>query len=254
MLYLDSEGDPELHFRLGDHLAMCPQCVEWLARQGRFECALKARLAEGEETPGLWDRALKRADALPPAARRRRLVRVGLLAVAAALLLAVAAGLWFALRPPAHHAHDLPLVAVDWHERLLRGETRPDFESTSDQAVDRYLKEKVPFKVHCPPEADVDFAVQGAGVCPLKDRRLAAYIVGRVGGSPVSILVLDHSALGAFPLEGSYLKGGNRHKCSEGGYQMVSGVVADNVVVVVGAAPLEDLERLLNAYGSYPEG
>jgi hypothetical protein len=160
---------------------------------------------------------------------------------------------WFAVRPPAPHRHDLLLAAVDWHHRLLHGAIQPDFKSTSDQAVDRYLKEKVPFKVHCPPEADVDFAVQGAGVCRFKDDRQAAYIVGRVGGAAVSILVLDHSALQTFPLEGSYLKGGNRHKCSQGVYQMVSGVVADNVVVVVGAASLEDLERLLNAYGTYPD-
>jgi DNA-directed RNA polymerase specialized sigma24 family protein len=35
---------------------------------------------------------------------------------------------------------------------------------------------------------------------------------------------------------------------------MVAGVVADNVVVVIGAAPPEALEKLLDAYGTYPEG
>jgi hypothetical protein len=35
---------------------------------------------------------------------------------------------------------------------------------------------------------------------------------------------------------------------------MVSGVVAGNVVVVIGQAAPEALEKLLNAYGTYPEG
>jgi hypothetical protein len=35
---------------------------------------------------------------------------------------------------------------------------------------------------------------------------------------------------------------------------MVSGLVAGNLVVVIGEVPAEKLEQLLNAYGSYPEG
>jgi hypothetical protein len=35
---------------------------------------------------------------------------------------------------------------------------------------------------------------------------------------------------------------------------MISGVTADNVVIVIGTAPPDALERLLNAYGSYHEG
>lgn len=35
---------------------------------------------------------------------------------------------------------------------------------------------------------------------------------------------------------------------------MVAGVTADNVVVVIGVAPFETLEKLLDAYGSYHDG
>jgi hypothetical protein len=35
---------------------------------------------------------------------------------------------------------------------------------------------------------------------------------------------------------------------------MVSGVIANNVVVVIGTAPPEALEKLLDAYGTYHEG
>jgi len=124
-----------------------------------------------------------------------------------------------------------------------RGNVRPDFASASDQEVDRYLKAKVPFKVHCPPRTDVNFTVQGAGVCFMKDQRQAAYIVGQVDQAPVSILVLDKAAWQGPP-----------HHCQEGDYQMVSGVVADNLVVIIGTASEEKLDKLLHAYGSYHEG
>lgn len=257
MLYLDSEGDSELHFRISDHLGMCPACAEWFHHEQRFEQALRERLQAGEATPELWGRVLASAGGVrPKSSRRTWLVRGGLMVVAAALLLAVGVGFWLAGRTPPtpERPGDLPALAVAQHERLLTGDVRPDLESTSDQEVDRYLKANVPFSVHCPPEKDVNFAVRGAGLCKLKDERLAAYIVGRVGDAPVSILVLDHSALAAFPEEGAHLQAGDHRRCSEGRYEMVSGVVAGNLVVVVGSVSPDDLERLLSAYGSYPEG
>jgi hypothetical protein len=59
MLYLDREGDPELHARIAGHLARCPACAEWFARQQRLEAAVRDRLAAGEATPALWDRVAK---------------------------------------------------------------------------------------------------------------------------------------------------------------------------------------------------
>src|SRR2546426_7455236 len=90
ILYLDSEGDPVLHFHISDHLAMCPECAEWFAKQQHFEQALNERLAEGEATPGLWDRVLTRAGINEPVpARRRWLVFSGMLAAAACVIAAV---------------------------------------------------------------------------------------------------------------------------------------------------------------------
>jgi anti-sigma factor RsiW len=249
MLYLDSEGDPELHFRVSDHLGMCPACAEWFAQQGRFENALRERLAAGEAAPELWRRALTRAGVRAPAARPGRWLLLGGL-TAAAVLLAVA-GLLRIAGPS--HPSDLPRVAAGWHEQLLEGKVQPQLVSASDQEVDRYLKSKVPFPVHCPPRTDVHFAVEGAGVCHLAERQQAAYIVGQVNQARVSILVLDRASLGAFPQESARLRGGKHHLGREGDYQIVSGVVADNLVVVVSSARPEVLEKLLNAYGTYPD-
>jgi hypothetical protein len=246
MLYLDSEGDSQLHLRVADHLRRCPACAEWFARQQQLEDAVRDRLAAGDHTPALWGRVRDNAGLAPRRHLRRRslIVAAGLLAVAA-LLLVVFGGRWRQPQLP-----ELAREAAELHRRWLAGEVRPDFASTSESDVDRYFKANAPFKVHCPPRSDVNFAVQGAGLRSLQDHLEAGFIVGRVGDTPVSILVLDRASLSSFPLDKTRLAGG-RHRCREGGYHMVSAVLANNVVVVVGNTRPETLDKLLDAYGSY---
>jgi anti-sigma factor RsiW len=238
MLFLDSEGDPELHLHIRDHLGECSTCARWFGEQQRLEQAIGKRLAAGRVSPELWNRILNRTGIRQPVLRRRRwLALAG--GLAASVVLAVLAGLFVAKRSP---SPELARSAANWHEQRLEGKVRPDFVSSSDQEVDRYLKTRAPFQVHCPPRTDVNFQVQGAGVCVL-DQRQAAYIMGQVDRAPVSILVLEKAAW----------RGGPPH-CQEGDYQVVSGVVADNLVVIIGTTSAEKLERLLHAYGSYHEG
>lgn len=250
MLYVDSEGDPELHFRISDHLGMCPECAEWFAKQQHFEQAIKERLAEGEATPALWDRVLIRAGINEPLpARRRWLVFGGILAAAACIVVAVLYQTF-----GRSHGSELATIAAAWHENWIKGSLEPEFVSESDEQVETYLKGQVPFRVHCPPRKDVNFAVAGAGVRAAKDQP-AAYIVGQVEQAPISILVLAKESLDAFPHDRAQLaQGGGRHRCREGNYQMVAGITADNVVVVIGMASPETLEKVLSAYGSYHEG
>jgi anti-sigma factor RsiW len=246
MLYLDSEGDPELHFRISDHLGMCPDCAEWFAKQQRFEQAVSERLAQSEVTPEMWDRIVCRAGIDEPAASGRRwLVFGGMLAAACLVVLFLFPSVYTS------RGSELASFAAAWHERWEQGSLQPDFASASDEQVERYLKGQVPFRVHCPPRKDVDFAVSGAGVRTAKDQT-AAYIVGRVEKAPVSILVLARESLDAFPTDREHLaQGTGRHRCRERGYHMISGIVHDNVVVVIGAAPTDVLEKVLDAYGSY---
>lgn len=246
MLYLDSEGDPELHFRISDHLGMCPECAEWFAKRQRFEQSLNERLGAGEATPELWQRALIRAGVTAPVATRRRWIALGAALAAAACI--VATVLYWTGQP---HGSELASIAADWHERWAQGALKPELVSTSDEKVDAYLKERMPFRVHCPPRKDVNFAVAGAGVRTVKNQP-AAYIVGTVDRAEVSILVFARDSLDAFPTDRSHLaKGGGRHRCRERNYEMVSGITADNVVVVIGAADPDVLEKVLNAYGTY---
>ena len=162
---------------------------------------------------------------------------------ASAALIALVLGLQFWGRSV---PGELSRNAAEWHEQWQRGNVHPDLVSTSDHEVDRYLKTRVPFRVHCPPRTDVQFSVQGAGVCFMKDQRQAAYIVGSVGESPVSILVMDGSTLVGFPPEFQQRR--------EGAYCIASAAIAENLVFVIGKASPKVLERLLHAYGSYHEG
>jgi hypothetical protein len=230
---------------------MCPACAEWFTQQQRFEQAVGERLAAGQASSELWERALSRAGLGRPAAGRLRLfLWGGLIGAATAAVLGVVITL---LVFGGSRGSDLATAAAGFHAQLLQGEVRPEVVSTSDKEVENRLRKMVSFPVHCPPRKDVNFAVRGAGVCRLKDHK-AAYIVGKVGREQVSILVLDRASLAAFPHERKRLtQGGGRHRCTEGNYQMVSGLTADNVVVVIGKLPPQDLEKLLNAYGSYHE-
>ena len=244
MLFLDSEGDPELHSCIRDHIGGCPDCAAWFAKQCVIENKINVALSAGQSTPQLWQRVLSRATVPHAPQRRRRLLEFGALATAAVVLISLAA--YFQIRANSAPT-ELARNAADWHEQWQRGNVRPELESTSDHEVDRYLKARVPFRVHCPPRSDVQFSVQGAGVCFMKDRQQAAYIVGSVDNSPVSILVLDKSNLAGFPPNGF-------HHRQEGSYRVASAVIADNIVIVTGTAAPEILERLLNAYGTYHDG
>src|SRR5262249_7948381 len=158
-------------------------------------------------------RLLSEAGIQTPAARRRRWpVVVGVLTAAATVLLALVIVQMRGRSPSTELARN----AAEWHEQRMRGNVHPEFVSASDQEVDRYLKPKVPFRVHCPPRTNVNFTVQGAGVCFMKDQQQAAYIVGHVGKAPVSILVLDRGSV-------AELSQGFHH-CQEGTYQVAYGV------------------------------
>lgn len=252
-LFHDSEGDAELHHKINEHLGMCPDCARWFYEQSRLEDFLVERLRSGDSSDELWERIRARCTTKPtvPARRWSFLGRAVLLA--ASLLIAVGGILWyvsddgFEVRSPPH----LSALSAAMHDKLASGREPAQFASRSDVEVERYLRRQVGFPVHCPPRKDVDFEVSGAGVCTVNDKP-AAYIFGKVGPAPVSLFVLDRKSLDAFPHDRDMVaQGHGRHRCREGGYEMISGIASDNVVVVVGAVPGDTVERLFNAYGSY---
>lgn len=246
-LYHDSEGDAGLHFRIGEHLAGCPDCAAWFERQSRLESLLASQLGPQPPTPELWDRVLTGSGLRKPALARRWLWLSGVAACAAALLVLLGGWLLGGRAPAA----DLARLSAERHERLAKGE-EVQFRSQSDREVEGYLRQQVSFPVRCPPRKDAGFAVQGAGVCTLGEQS-AAYLAGNVDQAPVSIFVLPRDSLTAFPRQRDALRREDRHRCREGELAMVMAVIDRNVVLVIGQADAGRLDRVLRAYGTYPD-
>lgn len=245
MLYFDSEGDAELHLRINDHLAMCPECAAWFAKQARLQAMVEEKLRAVAATAKVWERVLSRAGLVKPA-RSRRWLRVGGVVAAAALLLLAGVMVWLSTRP------DLARLTAQWHEDLSKGRVAPDYASTSDLDVEKYLHQRVTFKVRCPPRKDVGFAVEGAGVCTLADNP-TAYLTGHVEDTPVSIFILKADHLVSFPHQWRAVRRDGTHRCQEGAYHMVLRIIDQNAVLVVGQTESQRLEKVLNAYATYPE-
>jgi anti-sigma factor RsiW len=248
-LYHDSEGDAELHFEVSEHLAICPDCAEWFSQQSRLESLLAEKLGPQTPTPERWNQVLTRCGLIQPAPARRWRWMVGVAACAAALLVAV---LWSWNRSPVQRSPDLAKLSAARHERLVAGGELPQFESRSDLEIEGYLRRRVSFPVRCPPRKDAGFEVQGAGVCQLAEQP-AAYLSGRVDEAPVSIFILPRDSLTVFPHQQEALLKEKTHRCQEGQYAMILGVIDKNAVLVIGQTEPERLAKVLKAYGTYPD-
>lgn len=248
-LYLDSEGDSELYLDVNDHLATCSDCAKWFFQQQQFETLLTEKLSAAEPSGELWDRVLTEAGVVRPAAARHWVFFSSCLAVAATLLVAVAC--WQAVVPDDHPRH-LSALAAEVHQTFAGEQQRIEFTSASDREVEHYLKQRVPFAVRCPPREDAGFQVRGGGTCALAGDP-AAYVVGTVEGQDVSIFILPEERLAQFAHEREVLRRERIHHCREGAYDMVLARIDRNVVLVVGQGSPAQLERVVRAYGTYPE-
>jgi hypothetical protein len=255
-LYHDSEGDAELHFRISEHLGMCPDCAQWFSQQSRLESLLADKLRSPPPTSELWDQVLRRYGLNQPAPARRWMwltgVAAGAVVVVVASVIAVAVALIWTWNRPRVPPPDLAKLSAEWHQRLAEGEETLQFRSQSDLEVEGYLRQRVAFPVRCPPRRDAGFAVEGAGVCRLADQP-AAYLSGYVDEAPVSIFVLPRDSLDTFPHQRDAVRQGNTHRCREGPYEMVLAVIDRNAVLVIGRTDPDRLDKVLRAYGSYPE-
>ena len=247
-LYHDSEGDVELHFRIEEHLANCPDCAQWFHSQSRLEEMLVQKLAARTPQPDLWNRVLVGSGLLKPARSRRWILFSGMAACAATIALLV---VWNGGRSPGAAQNDLADLTGSWHERLASGNEPLQFKSQSDLEVEEYLRKQVSFPVRCPPRKDAGFAVQGAGVCRLADQP-AAYLAGHVDMTPVSIFVMPRDSLAAFS-ENAGAVPGRVTRRRTGSMETVLGVIDRNAVLVVGETDSARLERVLRAYGTYPD-
>lgn len=247
-LYYDSEGDSELYLTINEHLAECPSCAKWFFQQGQVEELITAKLSAAEPTAELWDRVLCEVGLARPVAARGWIFFGSFMAIAASMLLVVT-GWWMTSGQEPEHLAALTAVV---HRGFAEQNKPIDFTSVSDQEIEQYLKTRVSFPVRCPPRKDAGFAVRGGGVCTLGGDS-AAYVVGNVDGRDVSVFILPEERLAHFGHERNVLGREAVHHCREGAYEMVMAKIDRNIVVVIGEGSPEQLERVVQAYGTYPE-
>lgn len=245
-LHLDSECEPELHLAVLAHLAECPACSAWYARQIRFEEHLRQGLRAGAPTPALWlgiERAVRRETRRPA---RRLLTRRASFA-AAAVAAGILAALWYGVAPR-RDRDALAEATLGWHEELNSSRAGPEFRSDDREAVERYIRGKVSFPVRCPPRDSAPFRLVGAGYRPL-DGVPAVYLLGSCDGELVSIFMLPGASLDRFPHTRSHLaRVGDLHGCRMGVNQMVCLRTEANVIVAVGRVRSDRLVGLLEGY------
>ncbi len=253
-LYHDSEGDADTHYRISEHLSVCPDCAEWFHVRSDLENRLTERLRDNIPDEAMWSQVLQQAVLSQGESRRRssswaydsrRFWIAASLGGVVCLLSLFWLSAWY-------FSPDLSHLTAQWHTRLEAGEETLQFRSESDEEVENYLRERVTFPVRCPPRQDSGFKVQGAGVFRLADHP-AAYLSGSVDSAPVSIFVLPSHSLQDFPRQRQALKRSSEHRASAGEYAVVWGVIDQNAVMVVGQAESRRLQRVLQAYGSYPD-
>lgn len=250
-LYHDSEGDAALHLAINEHLASCPACAEWFYKQSLFEDSLTRYVALDHADSQLWESLLCKAGIVTPSLRTSYVRSMLLIAsLAAMLIIAVTIGI-LQLQLSSDEATNLSGIAANWHARLADGDVAVSFHSSSDLEVEDYLRRQVAFPVRCPPRKDAGFVVEGAGTCQLGGQP-AAYLVGSVEQTTVSIFVLSRDSLAAFPHQESALRHETVYRCREAKYEMALSVVDRNLVVVIGQTGGDELLRVLRAYGTYP--
>ncbi len=197
--FLDNELDAPLSIELQRHLDGCPGC----AREAEIERTIRKRLEaainiSGDEVPA-FDSALGevvgvRADVTSAGESRDTTLSIRprkLLAVAAAILLALGAGLWFALNGNVVGVSSprfVDLVVRDFEHFLAEGGT-VQLASADGDTVAEWLRGQTALAVVLPAASGPRCRLLGGRKCTI-DGRPAAFAVYYIKDTPVSLVAV----------------------------------------------------------------
>ena len=212
VLYLDDELQGEERALFEAHLAVCSSCRTALEEERRLIAAVRQARPLYPLPPTLPARLahVLRQAASGRSVSRWRVLRPRL-AAAAVVLAAVAASLvWRATHAPLPRPSEVAQVAVQTHQRYVRGQLPLEIQSHSPEEVSRWFENKVPFNLKLPnyPESPGQtklYELQGARLISFHDD-YAAYICYQLQGRPISLLVT--SAATAQPAGGQIIRWG----------------------------------------------
>jgi len=252
LAYLDSELDAKTSQEIEIHLQSCVEWAELFEHEGKFNERLFRVLRRGHATLALWEQLESKVQ--PAAhtgwlARPWTLITVGSLAAFAVVMLLAAL---FAFRPGASSL-DLAFAVAPDHAKYVVGQLQPQFAAqppTETLAREQGRQDAEAFsKLPVSP----GFRSDGKRVCHLSGVPVA-WILGRDGQVPVSVVVLRCNELNQFPQLRERLAAVHPVICTRTGkFQFAARVVGEHVVCAVAAMSRERLENLVKTVPVAPD-
>jgi anti-sigma factor RsiW len=208
-LYLDDELQGEERRALEVHVAACAPCRARLEDERDLIAVMRQARPLYLPPDDLRSRiALSLAQSSAPSRPLASIpwwARAGArvwIAVAAILLLAFSAPLlWHLARrsgSPQAGPSELALVAVETHQRYVRGQLPLEIQSHSPEVVSGWFADKVPFNLKLPnypewPDQPKPYELEGARLIGFK-QDYAAYVSYQMRQRPISLLVTSETA------------------------------------------------------------
>jgi anti-sigma factor RsiW len=246
--YLDDElnGDELRSFE--SHLKGCDDCCRSCEDERRFLALVRASRPLYAPSPELRNRVERTLSNAPapyaasPQLRRRVEQSLGpesarlfhpssprralLLTLAAAFILAV---IWMvAVRKgsPAPRPSEFALIAVETHQRYLRGQLPLEINSASPEKISAWFVNKVPFSLELPSYQEASgqeklYSLEGARLISF-NKNYTAYVAYQMQRRPISLVVTSNSVV--MPSGGEQLtwKGITFHYDSIDGYEVMT--------------------------------
>jgi anti-sigma factor RsiW len=237
--YLDSELDARTSQEIELHLESCPECARYFEAEERLEARIANALTRGERTAGMWHAMESRIATARRPVPPRRWARVAVV-MTTGLVVAIA-GLWEAW--PWQRPLDLALAATTHHQAYVDEAMLPAFTGLPSPEAANQLEPEM-FALA---PASESFLYLGGRACKLHGVPVA-WIFGRSGESPVSVIVLRREELSHFPAAQKRLGAGDGVVCARAGrYQMAARCLGRYTVCVISELSLREVEELARA-------
>jgi anti-sigma factor RsiW len=194
-LYLDGELQEPERLTVEMHVQSCAECRA--ALDAEHELIVAIRNARPFDTPSPSLRSNIEELARSSAFHHRFFPVRSMVALCALLLLAIGI-FWFAAEKPLReHRTSLVNVAVNNHLRYLQGQLPLEVFSDSPEKISAWFTGKLAFNLKLPdypqrPSEPKPYHVEGARLVGFADD-FAAYVVYRLKGHPISLLVTSES-------------------------------------------------------------
>ncbi|MCI0651797.1 MAG: hypothetical protein L0Z55_07925 [Planctomycetes bacterium] len=229
---MDSELEATTTYEIVQHLENCHACREIVAAEERLERSIVGAMRRAE--PGddeIWKRVVTAG------VGRRRRPRVQIL-VAASVFAAACVFLVFWAAP----RQDLISCLRRDFELVETGRSALDVVASEPQALERFFAERMGKAVRVAPIDE--FQLHGARVCSLRGAP-TAFILYRKDGMRASVAIFDAEKLAGFA-------GADRDRTlwrdDAGKVHVVAVRSGGKIIGVAGSAPIDELEKLCNAF------